>query len=217
MAELPGENYLDTLRHQIRKCDAYFTISPKNTLLLGEFQALIGFTNALDVIAEALDGGRCPLIWIADEGNKMLHSGDDRQKFLNIHNLRTRFSAVSVMNCYNWPMLSVHGMVFLTSDKALTLEDVPHEWEDSLVLRALYGRNLERINEVSYVAFLKEDMFLIYANAVFMGKNGPEIRALLLPPLRANHSQKFSAIAALAGKGSGSDNVLSIPEFMERF
>jgi hypothetical protein len=221
MVELPGESHLDIIRNHMQKCDACFLISPKNTLLPGESPALIGFMGALDVAAESLDGKRCPLIWIVDEGGKVLHNGDDRQKFLNIHNLRARFSAICMMKYHDhdtlWPMLSTHGMVFLTSDKSLTFEDVPHEWEDSIALRALYGRNLERINEASYVAFLKEDRFLVYASAVFLGKKGPEIRSLLLPPLRANHSQKFAGIASLAGKGNEANNALSIQDFMGMF
>jgi hypothetical protein len=230
-AESPSKASVDTAKlipDQFKDADALFTISTEQTLIVPP-RPLVGFrdvVNELFAIDSADDRERI-LVWILDLGAQDFADPRANSRFLNVEALASRFRALRLFQEQiaeaRWNWLQSRAFFVLHNPRASSrqlaelpaftthnflFEGVPTSWAKSSEFRALYGNQLERLDERIYTIFLDRfaggtsgrDHLRYFGHAQVMsdGKDERRVQALQLPPPGNDYEFAFGTVYAAA-------------------
>lgn len=213
---------------------------------------LIGFRNLVNALwtIERRDKKKRPLIWVFDLGDQRFDDPESRRKFLNVQALITRFKALKRFedrqSAERWKWLQSRVTIILLDTLNDAQEDTPQpaarnrlrrpiyiahnislsatatDWLASKEFRALYGTNLENIEQRSFSVFYnatrswssasewadednKEPDLRYFGYASFESglDKSTVARGLELPPLPRRYAEGFRSVCAAAAHTLG--------------
>ncbi len=180
---LPGSEIGAVITGFYEEADAVITVSPEHTLISKPKNELIGFRNLMDsfMTIERRDKKPRPLIWVLDLGDQRYEDLDARRKYLNVQSLMSRFKALKAFeergSKVRWDWLQSRAVIVLLDmvnfpeqtlsniggrnrvlrpaflPHNLTLSAVAPDWLASTEFRALYGRNLDQLDQRNFSVF----------------------------------------------------------------
>jgi hypothetical protein len=174
---LPGRPAGEVVIRYFRECDAYITISPVHIFVsAGPNTELIGFRDLVDAWRENEGKDKKKLlIWILDLGGPKLSDLSTRKKYFNVQQLYTRFKvlehfkddhaeerlkwlkervAIVILDTYgDWRQARPLNRLPNFSSHHATVTNINPDWAASPSFRALYGTDLERIDERVFTIF----------------------------------------------------------------
>jgi hypothetical protein len=230
-AEPPSKASVDAVQlipDQFKHADALFTISTEQTLIVPS-RPLVGFrdlVNELFAIDRADDRQRI-LVWILDLGAQDFADPQASSRFLNVEALASRFRALRLFEeqiaeaRWNWlqsraffvlhnPRVSSRQLAELPAFTThhFLFEGVPISWAKSSEFRALYGNQLERLDERVYTIFLDKFAgdtsgrgnlrYFGHAQIMSDGKDQHRVQGLQLPPPGQDYEIAFGTVYAAA-------------------
>ena len=180
---LPGEEVAKLLTTLYEESDALFTVGTARALLPLQAEPsaqipLRGFRNLMNGFweIEQNDGKPRPLIWVLDFGRQIFEDAESTQRYIRVQELVTRIKALYLfedrrradrlawlesravfvvldtrfeqpidMKGFRRPNFVAHHVSFSA---------IPAEWAKSSNFRALYGSELERLNQRTFSVFL---------------------------------------------------------------
>jgi hypothetical protein len=180
---LPGEDIGELLPRYYEQCDALFTVGTERPLVTQHPRTeLLGFRNLMNLFQDIdADGRKRPLIWVLDMGRQVFEESDveSRQRYLGVQALITRFKALRLFEDRHreerWAWLKARAFFIVLDTK---FEHVPgsvrvarpnflqHQvsfsaiapiWAMNANFRALYGSNMERLDQRSFSVFFNAD------------------------------------------------------------
>jgi hypothetical protein len=174
-AAMPGTDAADLIAAEFKKSAALITVSSQQTLIVAQPNIkFVGFARLISrlIAIDEADGRERILIWILDLGHRNIQDPGSRVRFENVDELIRRFKALRFFEDRgahaSWDWLKSRAVFVLrdpvsgANDEALPdlaarrllLDAVPIPWARTAKFRALYGRNLEHLNEATYTIFL---------------------------------------------------------------
>lgn len=179
---LPGEDVLKIITTLFERSDALNTVGTERlTIAQNPKMELIGFRNLMNELwrIEWDDRRGRPLIWIYDIGQRRFDDLESRLRYISAHQLITRFKALQVFDDRNrdqrWKWLERHAIFVVLDQDAAEIPNMrgierpkflPHNvyfnaiaprWAESANFRALYGSNMERLDQRSFSVFFNAD------------------------------------------------------------
>jgi hypothetical protein len=213
---------------QFKDADALFTISTEQTLIVPS-RPLVGFRDVVNELfaIDSADGRGRMLVWILDLGAQDFADPQASSRFLNVEALASRFRALRLFQeqiaeaRWNWlqsraffvlhnPRASSHQFAELPAFTThnFLFEGVPTTWAKSPEFRALYGNQLERLDERSYTIFLNKFAaggsgqgnlrYFGYAQVMSDGKDTHRVQGLQLPSPGRDYEFAFGTVYAAA-------------------
>ncbi len=232
---LPGEDIEATLTQFYEESDAYIQVSPEQTLITPQPRtALIGFRNLMNKLwmIEKRGKKKRPIIWIQDIGDRTFDDYENRAKYLNVQSLITRLKAMHFFeerdSDERWQWLQSRAVIVLQDSRREAGADlklqrrpsfVAHNisfaavaplWLASPTFRALYGRDLERVQERSFAVFYNgaaewqsdsewdPDDLRYIGLATFAALPNPVGRGLELEPLGLRYAEGLRTVYSAA-------------------
>ncbi len=232
---LPGEDIGGLITRFFEEADALITISPEHTLITQPKTELIGFRNLMNglMAIERRDKKARPLIWVLDLGDQLFEDLDARRKYLNVQTLIGRFKALKRFHERGfekrWEWLQSRAVIVLLDTVGFfeegsadghsrvlrpdfqaqnaTLSAVATDWLASNEFRALYGRDLDQLNQRSFSVFFNASAdwmdppkwersdLRYFGYASFADKGNVAGRGVELPPLPYRYTEGFRAVA----------------------
>jgi len=178
---LPGEDIRQLLLSLYKEADALFTVGSERAVLpLRRPVELVGFRGLVNGFwtIEQADGKARPLIWVLDMGRQIFFDPESAQRYIAIQELVTRFKALALFEDEKreermaWLQSRAVFVVLDTrAEQSLDLGQIkrpsfiahhvsfsaiPPEWVRSSRFRALYGAELEKVNQRTFSIFFKE-------------------------------------------------------------
>jgi hypothetical protein len=177
---LPGADAPGLLRHVYEQCDALFTVATERAIIpMSAPVPLRGFRNLLQDWweIEQHDGRERPLIWVADLGRQTYEDEESAQRFLSLHELLVRIKALEAFQDrsrgarFSWlesraafivldtrmeqplDMAGFRRPAFLPHH--VSFSAIPPIWAKSSDFRALYGSDLDRLNQRTFTVAFK--------------------------------------------------------------
>lgn len=232
---LPGGPAAEVIVNRFAESDAMITVSPEHIFVsAGPNRELIGFRGLMDLLraVEASDHKARVLIWVLDLGTPNLDDASTRKKYLNVQQLLIRFKALGhykdsqseqrldwlrsrasiiLLDTYgDWgENISLSKRPDFSSHHA-TLSNVNPDWMADANFRALYGSDLDRVQQRVIEIFFNAsaewqsapelDRDLRYFGFATFKKNKDEseARGLELVPLPLRYADAYRTICAAA-------------------
>lgn len=230
----PGDNVADLIVQYFERCDALITVAPEHVLVAAAPKTeLIGFRTLIDRLREVerRTAKIRPLIWVLDRGDLNMEDASSRKKFLNIESLISRFKSLRIFfdseQTERLTWLQARAIIVILDIKQIspavspqtflrpifsahhiTLTTTANDWLKDSNFRALYGRDLDDVDQRSFSVFFKSDgwdqttstmKYLGYA--VFKNPNRPDDyrgRGLELTTLPGRYEIGFETVCASA-------------------
>jgi hypothetical protein len=230
---LPGQNAATEIVDRFKECHALITVSPEHIFVAaGPGKELVGFRDLMDLLlkVEMDDFQQRVLIWVLDLGTPHLDDESTRKKYFNVQQLIVRLKAIK----HYQDARSEKRLSWLRSNAAVVTLDTYGEWRSTTRLsrlpdfsthhatlsnpnpdwlkdahfRALYGSELERVQERVMTVFfngegkwesspeLETDLRYFGFSTFKKPTGGYEARALELPALPLRYAEAFRAIYA---------------------
>jgi hypothetical protein len=236
---LPGRPAGEVVIRYFQECDAFITISPVHIFVSkGPNTELIGFRDVIDAFREkeGRDAKKL-LIWILDLGGPKLSDLSTRKKYVNVQQLYTRFkalehfqddhseerlkwlkerAAIVILDTYgDWRQSRPLNRLPNFSSHHATVTNINPDWAASPFFRALYGTDLERIDERVFTIFFNAarnwssdpavDQDLRYFGFATFKKNPTEgvSMGIELPPLPERYSDALRTVCAACSQHLG--------------
>jgi hypothetical protein len=222
---LTGEDAAKLIAAEFQESDALFTISSERTLIVSDPRLeLVRFRDLSTslFLIDREDSRTRILIWILDLGNLAFDDDEARLRFVNADSLISQFSALKVLKDeqtearWNWlksrTIIVLHnshrgghqgtGFPFIAAHHFL-FDAVPSSWAKSNEFRALYGNQLEWLDERVYTIFLSKPVedtslysFRYFGHALFVpdGKDNRQVRGLELPSPGRDYEVAFETV-----------------------
>jgi hypothetical protein len=174
---LPGQDTTDLIVTEFQKSAAYFTIGAEQIVLVARPEsALIGFRNLMQRLwsIDKADNKKRLIIWTLDLGRQDFDDLESRLRFMNVEALVARFKALKrfkeIDTEERWNWLRSRALIVLHDTRSVRPEvprlpafdphhvlfsAIPPRWAGSSEFLALYGRQGERLRQLTYTVFLR--------------------------------------------------------------
>jgi hypothetical protein len=176
-SSLPGQDMINLIATEFQKSKVLFTIGASQILLVPRPEgALIGFRNLMQELwqIDRDDREERILVWTLDLGRQDFDDPESRFRFLNVEALVTRFKALKRFKESDtearWNWLNSRAVVVLHDTRSVRpdvprlpafdphhvlFSAIPPKWAGTSEFLALYGREGERIPQLTYTVFLR--------------------------------------------------------------
>ena len=239
---LPGEAIDTLISRTFEESDAYFIVGTERPLVAQEPKTeLLAFRNIINALKdiEDTDEKPRPLVWILDMGRQKFEDKDveSRQRYLGVQALITRFKALERFEDRGrderWKWLNSRAVVVVLDVRLesadmrgikrpgfaahhVSFSAVAPVWAQNANFRALYGSELERLDQRSFSVFYNAkgwptltdegDEAVAYRRyfgyASFARDSKPNAdkvgRGLELPPPGASYGEAYRTLYAAA-------------------
>jgi len=175
---LPGQDMIDLIATEFQKSTALFTIGAAQILLVPRLElALIGFRNLMQKLwqIDQADDQERILVWTLDLGRQDFDDLESRLRFMNVEALVTRFKALKRFKESDaearWNWLHSRALIVLHDTRSVRpdvprlpafdphhvlFSAIPPKWAGSSEFLALYGREGQRLPQLTYTVFLRK-------------------------------------------------------------
>jgi hypothetical protein len=238
---MAGEETAKLIASEFQESDALFIISSEQTMIVADpTSALIPFRNLVNkLFAIDRDDDRARiLVWILDLGTLDFEDREARSRFLNVESLMCRLASLRIfkeqMAEARWNWLQSRTVIVLYDSRGarnqvagfpafaahhFLFDAVPSSWVKSSEFRALYGSQLERVDERHYTIFFSRSLedsadganvdreyslrYFAHAHSMPDGKDDHQVRGLELPSPGWDYEIAFETVYAAAAHTLG--------------
>jgi hypothetical protein len=181
IAYLPGEAAGKLIQRMFQECDAYFIVGTERPLVTQQPRTeLWGFRNIINQLKEIeeTENRPRPIIWVLDMGRQKFEEEDveARQRYLGVQALLTRFKALQHFEDRGreerWAWLNKHAAIMVFDIRLepgdmrgirrptfaahhVSFTAVAPLWAMNSNFRALYGSDLERLDQRNFSVFYR--------------------------------------------------------------